>query len=211
MIRRLNRLLLPCAISALLLNGCGGRAINKKTARDVILGSRAGALKERDLGIVSVTQASPGEAIVETDLRTAFRLVKVGKEWQVREVRVGDGSWVKMDDLLRAILQVKIDETRALLERIASAIEAYRQKNGSLPKFKDYVQLSDALSPLYLSPVVRLDPWGNPLSAMLTAPNTVLLISAGPDGKLGTADDIRLSREFTTTGGKVPAAGTTSR
>ncbi len=196
MIKRLGRSLLLCALAALLLNGCGGRAVNKKTARDAILGSPGATLTERDVGILSVTQVAPGEAIVLTDLRTAFRLVRVGREWEVREVRLGEGSWVKMDDLLRALDQVRTDDARATLAKIAAAIEAYRQKNGSLPKFKDYVQLSDALSPLYMSPVVRLDPWGNPLSAVLEGPDTILLISAGPDGKLGTADDIQLTRDF---------------
>jgi hypothetical protein len=182
-------------IAALLLSGCGGRSINKTTARDAIIGSQAAALATSDLEVLSVSQMG-SQAVVETDLHSAFRLEKVGSEWVVREVRVGQGQWEKLDDILRALQRVKVEETRQVLEKIASAIEAYRQKNGQLPQFSDYVGLSDALFPLYMSPIVRLDAWGQPLSASRVDLETVRLASAGPDGKLGTADDIELTRVF---------------
>ena len=183
------------ALAALWLNGCGGRSINKKSAREAIVGSQAAALAPRDLEVLSVSQMG-SQAIVETDLHSAFRLEKVGSEWVVREVRLGHGQWEKLDDILRALQQVKVEETRQALEKIASAIAAYRQKNGHLPQFSNYVGLSDALFPIFMTPGVRLDPWGNPLTASLVAPDTVRLASAGPDGKFGTADDIELTRVF---------------
>jgi hypothetical protein len=193
--RGLSRVACFFGLAALLLNGCGGRSINKKSAREAIIGSQAAALTTRDLEVLSVSQMG-SEAIVETDLHSAFRLERVGSEWVVREIRVGQGQWEKLGDILRALQQVKVEETRQALERIASAIEAYRQKNGHLPQFTDYVGLSDVLFPLYMTPVLRLDAWGHPLSASRVDPETVRLASAGPDGKLGTADDIELTRVF---------------
>jgi hypothetical protein len=182
--------------TAFLFNGCGGRAINKKMARDVILQSRAEALTRDDVEVLAVTQAGSGTAVVSTNLRAAFRIEKVGGEWVVREVRLGNGQWENLDAVLLALQRVKIDETRRLLEQIGSAIEAYRQKNGRLPAFQDYVQLSDALYPSFMSPLVRLDAWNRPLAAVLASPNSIRLVSAGPDGKMGTPDDIELLRTY---------------
>lgn len=194
--RRLSWSILLFAAGSLLLNGCGGRSINKKLARDVIVGSHSNTVTEHDLQVLSVTQLGSSEAIVETELHTSFHLQKVGGQWIVREARVGQGPWQKMDDIMRTLEQAKIDETRQLFERIAAAIAAYRQKNGHLPQFTDYLGLSDAIFPLYLSPVVRLDPWNHPFTATWLDSHTILLVSAGPDAKLGTEDDIRLSRDL---------------
>ncbi len=181
---------------ALLTNGCGGRAVNKKLARDVIIGSQSDALAKGDIQVLSVSQMGPREAIVETQLHSAFRLEKVGHDWVVREVRVGKGQWEKLDDILSSLQQVKIAETHQFLEKIGAAIEAYRQKNGRLPDFNDYVGLSDALYPLFLSPLIREDAWGHPLVAIRSNSGTLRLISPGPDGKLGTPDDIELIKNL---------------
>jgi hypothetical protein len=181
------------AVSA---GGCGGRAVNKKLARDVIIGSRADTLTKSDIEVISVSQIGSREAIVETQLHSAFRLEKVGHDWVVREVRVGKGQWENLDDILRSLEQVKIAETRRSLEKVAAAIKAYRQKNGRLPEFKDYIGLSDALYPGFLSPLIREDAWGNPLIAILLSRDTIRLLSAGPDGKTGTPDDLELIQTF---------------
>jgi len=182
-------------IAFLLINGCGGRAINKKLARDVIVQSPVAALARDDVQVLAVTQVGSGTAVVTTNLRAAFRIEKAGGEWVVREVRLGNGQWEKIDLVLLALQRVKIEETKQLLERIGSAVEAYRQKNGQLPAFQDYVQLSDALYPAFLSPLVRLDAWNRPLAATQVKPGSIRLVSAGPDGKMGTPDDIELLRK----------------
>jgi len=181
---------------ALIANGCGGRAVNKKTARDVIIGARTGELTKGDLQVLSVTQVGPREAVVETQIHSAFRLQKVGNEWVVREVRVGQGQWEKLDNILSSLQQAKIEETRRSLEKVAGAVESYRKKNGRLPEFKDYIGLSDALYPLFLSPLIREDSWNHPLTAIQLDPATVRILSAGPDGKLNTPDDIELIRSY---------------
>ncbi|MDM7996158.1 MAG: hypothetical protein QUT30_10805, partial [Acidobacteriota bacterium] len=86
---------------------------------------------------------------------------------------------------------VMIYETKMMRGRIAGEIIDYRSSNGTLPVFKDYVDLSDQLSPKYLTPLIRLDSWRQPLSAERKDYTTIVLQSAGPDGKHGTNDDIR--------------------
>jgi hypothetical protein len=78
-----------------------------------------------------------------------------------------------------------------MLEQIAEAVLKYKNANNSLPVFRDYISLSDLLSPKYLTPLIRLDAWGRPLGAERSDGNTIVVWSAGPDGKHGTVDDIR--------------------
>ena len=149
------------------------------------------ALEKEDVEVVKVTQISGAEAIAETQLKTAFRLEKVKGTWIVREVRLGHGQWEKVSNLAAALEAVKTDETRKMLDQVAEAIRKYRESTGNLPVFKDYIALSDQLSPQYLTPLIRLDSWRQPLEAERPNAKTILLRSAGPDGKFGTADDIR--------------------
>lgn len=181
---------------AFISNGCGGRTVNKNSARDVIIGSPAAVLAKTDVEVVSVTSVGSHEAVVETRLNVAFRMERSGSDWIVREVRVGHGQWEKVDDVLQALRQIKSEQTRELLGKVAAAIETYKQKNGRLPEFKDFVSLTDVLYPVYLSPLIREDAWRHPLVAISARPGTIRLISAGPDGKLGTPDDIELTRTF---------------
>ncbi|HUI69039.1 MAG TPA: type II secretion system protein GspG [Spirochaetia bacterium] len=181
-------------LPSLVLTACGGRAINPKNAQEII--ASQGHLGKDTLDIESVSQTGPGEAVVQARLPAAFRLEKVHGKWEIRDVRVGNDQWEKLDDFVAALNAVKTEETRKMLGEVANAIDRYREKNGRLPDFKDYVSLSDALNPDYLTTLIRLDAWRHPLAAVRTATTTVQLISAGPDGKIGTADDIVLTRSY---------------
>jgi hypothetical protein len=176
--------------AVLLLASCGGRKISPNAAVKTIMDIPGETFKKEDIEVLNVFQVSGSEAVIETRLRTAFRMEKVGEKWVVREVRIGRGQWEKVVNLERALEVVRTEETRAMLEQIAGALLKYRASKGSLPVFKDYVSLSDLLSPAYLSPLIRLDAWRNPLEASPQDSNTILLRSAGPDGKFNTADDI---------------------
>jgi hypothetical protein len=184
-----------CFLS-LFLTGCGARSLNKKTARDVIADLDGDAFQKESVYIDSVKQTGQRDAVAEATLHAAFRFEKVDGKWVIREVRLGKRPWEKLDDILRALEQVKTEQTRKLLEEVAAAIEKYREANGALPDFHDYVSLSDALSPKYMNPLIREDAWNNPLAASRSAPAAVRLLSAGPDGKIGTPDDIELVKTF---------------
>jgi hypothetical protein len=184
------RFLFPL-LCILLAAGCAGRKIGNNNARDVILELPQSALEKEDVEVIKVTQISGAEAIAETQLKTAFRLEKVKGAWIVREVRIGHGQWEKVNNLAAALEAVKADETRKMLDQVAGAVRKYRESTGNLPVFKDYIALSDQLSPQYLTPLIRLDSWRQPLEAERPNAETILLRSAGPDGKFGTEDDIR--------------------
>lgn len=180
-------------IAVLLLTGCGRRTLNTNRARDVVVDIPQWALEKEDVEVVFVRQVSGSEAIAETRLKTAFRIERVRGEWIVREVRVGHGQWEKVGNLTQALTEVKIEETRKSLDQITEAILRYRESNGRMPVFKDYVALSDLLSPKYLTPLIRLDAWRRPLEAERPDADSILLRSVGPDGRFGTGDDIRKS------------------
>jgi hypothetical protein len=189
-------LLVWIVLFSLCINACGGRAINKNSARALIANSPLAPFETEDVYVDSVNQTGARDAIVEARLKAAFRFEKVHGQWVIKEVRLGDRPWESVDDVLKALQVVKTDETRNSLERIAAALEAYRARNGRLPDFRDYVTLSDKLYPNYLNPLIRVDAWENPLAAFAAGPDSVRLVSPGPDGKLGSADDIQLVRSF---------------
>lgn len=180
-------------ICILLTAGCAGRTTGNGHARDAILQLPQSELEKEDVDVVKVSKIGGSEAIVETQLKTAFRIEKVNGQWIVREVRLGHGQWEKVSNLAVALDAVKADETKAMLAQLAEAIRKYRQNTGSLPVFKDYIMLSDQLSPRYMTPLIRLDSWRQPLEASRPDEDTILLRSAGSDGQLGTPDDIRLA------------------
>ncbi len=184
---------MPIACS-LLLAACGGRSLTSNHARDIIIRIPREALQKEDVEVVRVHHITGSEAIVESKLNTAFRFEKTGGRWIVREVRVGHGEWQNLSSLLRTLEEIKIAETRMMLDAIVQAIQKYQSENGSLPRFRDYVSLSDILSPKYLSPLIRLDSWRQPLAAERVGPGSIVIRSAGPDGRYGTQDDI--SRSF---------------
>jgi hypothetical protein len=174
----------------LLLTGCGGRSFSTGNARDMLLSLPQDALEKEDIDVVKVTQSSGSKAIAETRLKAAFRLEKDHGKWQVREVRLGHGQWEKIGNLERALEMVRIEETRNMLDRVAQAIEAYKKAKGNWPEFRDYIALSDLLSPAYMTPLIRLDAWRRPFGASRTN-DTIHIWSSGQDGKAGTTDDIR--------------------
>ncbi len=179
-----------------LLTACGGRSLNKNAAQELIVKLPHQTLTKKDVYIESVTQAGERNAIVEAHLQTAFRFEKTGGRWVLKEVRIGHGQWEDIDSFLRALDKVKIEETRALLDKVAEAIQRYREKNGKLPAFTDFETLTDALNPEYMTPLVRLDAGRRTILAEMIGLDTVRLTSAGPDGRFGTADDIVLTRNF---------------
>jgi hypothetical protein len=165
-------------------------------ARNQIAGVGGITLDQQDVDIDSVNETG-GSAIAEARVRAAFKLEKVNETWIVREIRIGQRPWEKIDDILRALDQIKTEDTRKLLDQVMAAVEQYREKVGNLPNFTDYISLSDLLSPNFLNPLIREDSWQRPLAAYKSGPNGIRLVSPGADGLAGTADDIELTRTFT--------------
>jgi hypothetical protein len=185
------RFLYVIIAASFFIQGCGGRTINNNTAKDLLVGFPQGALQKDDVEIVNVRQFGGSEAIAETRLKTAFRFQKIDGKWIIREVRLGHGQWEDVENLMQTLNEVKTEETKKLLDRIAQAIQKYQESTGHLPAFDNYVALSDALSPEFLTPLIRLDAWRHPLEAQSLNSDSILIWSPGPDGKSNTSDDIR--------------------
>ena len=179
-----------------LLVACGGRTVTRSSAEKLLVNLPSGVLDEGDVKVVSVSQISAGTAIAETTLRAAFRMEKVQGEWVIRDVRLGNHQWESVENLMAALDRIKVDKAHQVLETISAALLQYRQKSGHLPAFDDYVDLSDALYPNYMTEAYRLDPWRQPLRAFREGPDTVKLVSSGPDEKPDTHDDIVLVRNY---------------
>ena len=184
-----------CSLS-LFLTACGGRSLNKNAARDLIVDASGSALNDENTYIESVLQTGERDAVVESRLPVVFRFERAGNKWAIKEVKLGRGQWVSFSDFRDALKKAEIEDTKDLLQKVAEAIERYRQKNGRLPEFRDFVSLSNVLNPDYLTPLIRVDAWKHPLYATRQGQDTISLISAGPDGKDGTSDDIVLTRDF---------------
>jgi general secretion pathway protein G len=79
-----------------------------------------------------------------------------------------------------------------------SALDQYKVDNGSYPRgLENLVQQADEATnwqgPYFESPKLPVDPWGNNYIYQFPGThgtNFYDLVSAGPDGKVGTKDDI---------------------
>jgi hypothetical protein len=187
---------LAASLLSFLLTACGGRMLNKNMAQDLVAGLPGDILNREDVYVEAVNMTDSRNAVIQTRLNAAFRFQRVGARWIPREVRLGNSQWESIENLVEALQRVKRDQTQTLLNTIAESIGRYCLKNGGLPPFGDYISLSDVLVPDYLTPLIRLDAWQHPLSAVRLSVNSVKLISAGPDGKLGSGDDIELVKTF---------------
>lgn len=191
--RRFLPLILPLVVA---LAACGGRTITRSGAENLLTSLPSGILDSEDVKVLSVSQASSGSAIVETTVRAAFRVEKVKGDWVVREVRVGNHQWESIERLLAALSRIKTEQTRQILDAVAAALARYKEKNGRLPAFEDYADLSDSLYPDYMAESYRLDAWRQPLMAFREGADTIRLVSAGPDEKFDSPDDIVLVRSY---------------
>ena len=90
---------------------------------------------------------------------------------------------------------LQLQELPGIGPSLAERIVAYRDANGFLPTFSDYVSLADVLCPVYMTPLIRLDAWRNPLFADRTG-DRVRIRSSGMDGRSNTSDDLELIRTF---------------
>jgi hypothetical protein len=127
------------------------------------------------------------EATVTMGFRFVYRVKS--KSWNIDAARLGDGDWIDTVDLLATLNEGRRRATLASMEKLAAAIEHYRQDKGSFPPAKTVAELMDVLHPRYIDELVRADGWGQEIEYSATE-STFRLRSRGPDGRLFSADDI---------------------
>lgn len=151
------------------------------------------AVRIQEIAPSPVPLASRESATVVAWIGVEARAVNEAKGWRISEIRTGSRDWVNLDQLVVAVNQQKQNRARADMQRIADALERYRADKGAYIVSDSHAVLIDHLSPAYIREVIRLDPWRQPYK-YVGQRDTFTLVSPGPDGKDGTADDIARSK-----------------
>lgn len=107
-------------------------------------------------------------------------------QWAIRSVELGDASY-DIDEL------EAIRQTMILMEDVSNALEEYASANGQIPQMDDLVGLEDLVPDYFPQERGFEDGWGTPLHYRIQGEDYVLT-SAGPDGEVGTQDDIIIVR-----------------
>jgi hypothetical protein len=163
--------------------------LSAKEARQLIARIAGIELPSNAVRVRSVSSLG-SSAVVEAQVETAFRFVRGDDgKWRVAEIRTGDNKWEDIDMIARAVNQEKTERARAELETFATALEAFRRERGFYVEAANAVALVDQLNPLYLSRVIRIDPWHRPYQYEGSR-SQYILRSFGLDGKANTGDDI---------------------
>ncbi|MCS6884308.1 MAG: type II secretion system protein GspG [Acidobacteriota bacterium] len=176
--------LIALAVAAYAYSDLGAR--QARTAIAAILG-----LEPTSVKIKKIIPGYSGQ-LVEAELAVTFRLNEQAGKWQVAEVRLQDGSWEELELISTAIQNEKIRRTEHRLEVLCKALESYRKEHGYYPRATNITELTDRLTK-FLDRLYQNDLWQRPLSYTRTATG-YQIASAGPDGKYGTNDDIKVER-----------------
>jgi hypothetical protein len=183
-------------ILSLVLAGCSGARLSSNEARKQIAAIGTSKLVPQAIEILRIVSQSDSMAIAETTVAMTFQFKKdkASGSWSVSSMRMGDGDWLDVNELMAAVNEARKRSTIASLEKLSAAVASYRRANGTVPNARDIVGLTDALHPQYLNELIRDDAWGKPFIVEITNANggAVRLSSNGPDGIHGTADDITL-------------------
>jgi Type II secretion system (T2SS), protein G len=180
-------------LTIILLISCGGR--HEKRLAQNLESLQIADMAPSDLRVSSFHPRGKDEAILVADLHTAFLMKRNSQgQWEIRSVRLGDRSWEDAREFALALHQVRLQRVKSDFEKLANGIEKYESQSKALPAVKGIGPLVDILFPTYMPEAVRVDPWSSEYSYQLNSPTSYSLISAGPDRKFGTADDIRFER-----------------
>lgn len=188
----MNRASQLLIIACLALCSCTANRLSHDEARKKIAELGRSKLVPDAIEIRRIVSQSDNEAIAEATITLAFQFKRASSNaaWKVEAVRLGDRDWISLDELLAAINEGRRRSTAQSMQVLTAGIEKYRAANGNLPNARDIVGLTDILNPSYMTQLVREDGWGNPIIYEVTGPSTFRLVSPGPDGRAGTADDI---------------------
>ncbi len=177
------------------VSGCGP-GLSARNARSQIARLGAAELVPSDVAIERIITEAGDRMIAETTVKMAFQFERgEDGEWQIVSARLGDRQWIDLATFLTALESQFEDQTSDAMERLALAVDAYRDENGSLPEIAPDDYLSDVLHPLFMPDLIRDDAWGSTIRYE-TDNGSYQLRSSGPDGVVGSADDIMVSPAF---------------
>jgi hypothetical protein len=176
-----------------------GDTISVSKARELLQHIAGANLDKEQVRIKDISPSlTGGDVIVEAQIETAFRLSRENGDWRVSEVRLGDRQWESFDLLEEAVRREKVRRTTLMLKEFADGLSAYQRDRGRFVETEEIGELLDYLSPRYLPTPYRFDLWGKELKYRGKATN-YRLVSAGPDRKPGTKDDLVIENGLLTT------------
>ncbi len=174
------------------LNGCGP-GLSARNARTQIANLGGAELIPSDIAIERVVAGAGDRMIAETSVQMAFQFEKgPDGQWRIVAARLGDRQWVDVDRLLEALESQSQIQTDEAMKQLAHAVDAYRDEHGGLPEIAPDSYLSDVLHPLFLGELIRDDAWGGAIRYE-RGNGSYQLRSSGPDGVVGTGDDLLFS------------------
>jgi hypothetical protein len=133
--------------------------------------------------------SSDASALITALVDLDFRFARDRQGWQIASIKSGNRDWVDVRGLSAAVDQLKRSTATSELSSIAQALADYRRDRGFYVVSDKESVLIDHLSPRYLTPVIRVDPWHRPYQYEGNQTGYSLR-SLGPDGKPNTSDDI---------------------
>jgi hypothetical protein len=133
--------------------------------------------------------SSDASALISALVRLDFRFARDRGGWQVASVKSGNRDWIDVRGITGVVDQLKRSTATNELSLLAQALDKYRRERGFYVVSDKESVLIDHLSPRYLTPVIRLDPWSRPYRYD-GQQTSYSLSSLGPDGKPNTSDDI---------------------
>lgn len=133
--------------------------------------------------------SADASALITALVQLDFRFVRDREGWQVASVKTGNRDWIDVRGISATLDQLKRSTATEDLSQIAQALDSYRRERGIYVVSDKESVLIDHLSPRYLTPVIRLDPWHRPYQYE-GEQTRYSLRSLGPDGKPNTPDDI---------------------
>lgn len=101
----------------------------------------------------------------------------------------GDSGQRVAGEMLDGLARSKIAGTRGSMEAIASGLGAYAIDHSGYPATERIEEVMSAMIPAHLRTSIDVDAWGQSL-VYRSDGNSYTLSSVGPDGRLGTADDL---------------------
>jgi Type II secretion system (T2SS), protein G len=176
-------------------HGADLTALTTKRARCLVAGLFGVTLPSDDVRVREVSPfgfsfgAADASGLIDALVQFDFRFTRDRGGWQVGAIKSGDREWTDVREIVAAVDQIKRSTATNELSLIAAALDIYRRERGSYVVSDKESVLIDHLSPKYLTPVIRLDPWSRPYQYD-GRQTGYSLRSLGPDGKPDTGDDI---------------------
>jgi predicted transcriptional regulator len=176
-----------------------GDNLSVSKARELLQHIGGANLDKDQVRIKDITPSlTGGDVIVEAQIETAFRITRDNGDWRVSEIRLGDRQWESFDLVEEAVKREKVRRTTIMLKEFADGLTAYQRDRGKFVETEEIAELLDYLSPRYLPTPYRFDLWGKELKYRGKA-TSYRLVSAGPDRKAGTKDDLVIENGLLTT------------